>query len=331
MPNPRIIDIKSEGRILLIKAKFRTDSGRQHLFGQLFIILTNMEALKNYHAIISHRNETYDMELHANWDKYEEFIVECKWKGLFSLNMTNLLNIHLEKFKTDRNLYKSLYQHTVNRDYNKLDIMLYGLISQVLHEKNIRIESIIQEISAKEYIDVLKTRSKPVETVLQPSSTDSKKTDDFVILKVKPVLAPVTGKPVYMLKLDDTIMVKILPDPANQEEYTEIFKSKENGVIRSIPAGVIDIKYGSGKNNPCEILVKIDDNIFGKIVEDERHIKLKIYDPKTDNAGGISGYNARMKTYSKSKGDDKATKIFILILSVFLTIFAIAIAYILMH
>jgi len=327
---PDIIDIKSENRILLIKARFKTNSDGRDLFGQLFVILTGIEAPESYHAIISPSSETYDMELHTSWDKYQEFIIERKWKGFFNINMTNSLNTYLDEFKTDRSLYKLLYQHTLNSDYNKLEVLLYDLVNHVLHEKTLQLESVIQEISTEEYARVLEARNKPIETPLQLNLEDSKKTEnDSVILKVKPVLAPVKGKPIYMLKVGDTIMVKIVPDSVKQKEYIKIFKLEENGVIRSIPASVIDIKYGSGKNDPYEIIVKIDEKIFGKIIEDERQVKLRVYDPKIDGNQNIFGYDTGMKIYSKSKSSDRIAKLFILILSIFLTGLLITIVYIL--
>ena len=326
---PNIADIKSENRVLFIKARFKTGSGTQNLYGQLFIIITGMETLESYHAIISTYSETYDMELHTSWNKYQEFIIERKWKGLFSINMTNLLNTNLDEFRTDKTLYKLLYQHAVNSDYTKLDILLYDLINLVLHEKTLQLETVIQEISTEEYNKVLEVRNKPIEKPPQPDLEDQKKTDDSIILKVKPVLAPVKGKLIYTLKVGDTIMVKIVPDTPKQKEYIKIFKLEEDGVIHSIPASVIDIKHGTGKNDPFEIIVKIEEKIFGKIIEDERQIKLRIYDPKIDGNQSIFGYDTGMKIYSKSKSSDRAVKAFILILSIFLTALLIIIAYIL--
>ncbi|MCL2026051.1 MAG: hypothetical protein FWG92_04520 [Leptospirales bacterium] len=328
---PNIIDIKSENRILFIKARFETHSGVQNLYGQLFIIITNMEALESYHAIISPHSETYDVELHTSWNKYQEFIIERKWKGLFSINLTNALNLHLDQFRTDRTMYKLLYQYTINSNYSKLDMLLYDLVNHVLHEKTLRIESVIQEISTEEYNKVVEARNKPVERPLQTNLEDSKKEDDSVILKVKPVLAPVKGKPIYTLKVGDTIMVKIVPDTPKQKEYIKIFKLEENGVIRSVPANVIDIKYGTDKNDPFEIIVKIEEKIFGKIIENERQIKLRIYDPKIDGNLSIFGLENEAKNYLQLKSGDRSLKIFILILSIFLTILFVFVAYVFIH
>jgi hypothetical protein len=196
-----------------------------------------------------------------------------------------------------------------------------------LHEKTLVLESVIQEITQDEYKKVQENRNKPAEAP-KSDQKDTKKADDSVVLKVKPVLAPVKGKPIYSLKVGDTIMVKIVPDSPKQKEYIKIFKLEQDGILRSIPADIIDIKYGTDKNDPYEIIVKLDNKIFGRIIENEKQVKLRVYSPEID--GERSGIFSGSKTYTKTKSD-RTIKLFVLLLSIFLTILAVVIVYTFMN
>jgi len=60
-------------------------------------------------------------------------------------------------------------------------------------------------------------------------------------------------------------------------------KLREEDKINPTPGEVIDIKVGPNKKDPIEILTDLGSGIFGKIIEDEKQVKLKIYDPSEYN------------------------------------------------
>lgn len=331
MAESEVIDIKANNRVLFVKVRFKNaeKNNEQLLYGQLILIFTNSHALESFNGVISTYSDTYDMELHTNWDKYEEFIVERKWKGHFSINMTNTLSSHLEDLKNDRQLYKLLYTCVINYDYNKLDILLYDIINKVLHERALTIETVIQETTHDDFKAVQDRRNNPID-----SNTESKVEAEAdrmltsqVLLDVKPVLAPVRGKPIYALKTGEVIMVRILPSTPRQISYIKLLGLEiDNGLATPIPADIIDIKYGSTMD-AYEITVKIDEKIFGKIIESESQIKLRLYDQKIDGVRP-KGFFGGSQVYAKMKKRDRATKAFLMILSLFLTVIMAIILYI---
>ncbi len=273
----------TDSNIMIVKARFK--SSAMNLYGQVLLIFNNNGELENHNLAISTYSDAYDLELHTSWDKYEEFIADLKWKGHFNNSMTTSLMNQFKELSTDHNLIKRFYDNIYNYDYDNLDITLYDLINRVVHEKNLILESVIQEVTPAEFNDVKNKRSKPAEDSTGPSASASNQYglgNEAVILTVKPLLAPVKGKPIYELRLSDQLMVKLLPNSEIQNHYIEQLQLKEDNQIRPIPGEVIDIKAGAGKNDPIEILVRIAPNIYGKILEDEKQVKLRMYNPAVD-------------------------------------------------
>lgn len=273
----------TDTNIMIVKARFK--SSAMNLYGQVLLIFNNNGEMENHNLVVSTYSDAYDLELHTSWDKYEEFIADLKWKGHFNSSMTTSLMNQFKELAADQNLIKRFYENISNYDYDNLDITLYDLINRVVHEKNLILESVIQEVTPAEFNDIKKQRSKPTEDNTQSSTGPANQYglgNEAVILSVKPLLAPVKGKPIYELRLSDQLMVKLLPNSEIQNHYIDQLQLKEDNQIRPIPGEVIDIKAGSGKNDPIEILVRIAPNIYGKIIEDEKQVKLRMYNPSVD-------------------------------------------------
>jgi hypothetical protein len=99
-------------------------------------------------------------------------------------------------------------------------------------------------------------------------------------------------------------MVKILPGSEKQNSYIKLMDLKDNDQIKAMPGEIVDIKAGTAKNDPVEILARLDKNIFGKFVEDEKQVKLRMYDPEIDGyATTRSGAGVRFQKTGASKGD----------------------------
>lgn len=289
----------SEDNILIVKGRFK--SVTSNLYGLFLIIFNNTKKLDNYHIIVSSYSDMYEYEPSISWEKYEEYIVDRKWKGDYSNSITISLMEALKNLAEDSNTTRLLFDHTYNYDYDQMDIILYDLINRIIHDKNLIMESIIQEVSSSDFRKVKEDRSRPQEADEEkPAGTENQTT----ILNVKPIVAPVKGKPIYELKIGDRIMVKIVPSTTKENYYIDLYSLKEDKTIRPVPASVVDIKSISGKNNPIEILVEIIPGVYGKFIEDEKQIKLRIFDPATDSP--LTGLNQK-STNSHSSFEDKAS------------------------
>lgn len=291
------LSAQAEGNILIVKGRFKSNS--MNLYGLFLLTFNAMKKLDTHHVIVSSYSDMYDLEPGTPWHKYEEYIVDKKWKGNFNNSMTASIMEAFNNISNDIRNLKILYDNVFNYDYDKMDVILYDLINRIIHDKNLIMETLIQEISLQELQNIREDRSKP-----QDSAEDNdhvKKDNQGVILQIKPVLAPLNGKPIYELRIGDKIMVRIIPASNKENYYIDLYNLREDKGIKIIPATVVDIKSSAGKNNPIEILAEIMPGVYGLCMEDEKLIKLKMYDPKTD-----SGVNEKTKPAIKKDNSNTA-------------------------
>lgn len=309
----------SEDNILILKGRFKSVS--MNLYGLFLIIFNNTKQFDTYHIIVSSYSDMYDYEPHVSWEKYEEYIVDKKWKGSFNNSMTLSLMEGLKNITEDNNTSRLLFDHTYDYNYDQIDVILYDMINRIIHDKNLIMETIIQEVSTSEFRKIKEDRSKLPEED-EESQVETEK--QSVILKVKPIVAPVKGKPIYELKIGDRIIIRIIPSTPKENYYIDLYKLKEEKGIRPIPASVIDIKAIAGKNNPVEILVEIIPGVYGRFIEDEKQVRLRVFDPATDSL--LTGINKKNTNSQSSNGEKAApyqkntfvmTILFLIILALF--------------
>lgn len=323
--NP-VLSAQSEGNILIVKGRFKSTS--MNLYGLFLLTFNAMKKLENHHVIVSSYSDMYDLETSTSWHKFEEYIVDRKWKGNFNNSMTASIMEAFNKISDDTRTLKTLYDNVYNYDYDQMDLILYDLINRIIHDKNLVMESLIQEISMDELKNIKDDRSKP--QAKDDEEPQDKKDSHGVILQVKPVLSPLNGKPIYELRIGDKIMVRIMATSNKEQYYIDLYNLKDDRGIRTIPATVIDIKSSTGKNNPIELLAEIMPGVYGLCLEDEKLIKLKMYDPKTDSGinekpkSAASKENYTPVSNSKSAGSAKSIMImaglFVIILLLFIVL-----------
>jgi len=274
----------------------------------------------------------YDLEPHTSWERYEELIVDRKWKGNYNNSMTASIMEAFTKMGEDTRSVRILYEHVYNYDYDQMDIIIYDIINRIIHDKNLVMETIIQEVTAQEFRKIKEDRSKAPSDEDDKDSKSQKK--DSTILQVKPIVAPINGKPIYSLRIGDKIMVKIIPATSRENYYIDMYNLKEDKIIRPVPATVVDIKSGIGKNNPVEILAEIIPGVYGLFTEEEKQVKLKLFDPVTDDtingkrkASG-NNYNGHGSSEEEAAASMKSITImavlFVIILALFITLIYIS-------
>ena len=305
---------KSEGNFLIIKGRFKSNAANQ--YGLFLLTLNPMKRIDNQQVIVASYPDIYDLDPNNPWNKFEEDIVDRKWKGNYSNSITSSIADSFNKLPDDAKSMNTLYESTYNYDYDQMDVILYDIINRIIHDKNLIMETIIQEISQQELQNVRDNRSKPQKE--NEDAKDGKRDDSNVILKIKPVLAPLNGKPIYELRIGDRIMVNIIPASNKENYYIELNELRdEKKGIKPIPATVIDIKSQSSKSSQIEILAEIMPGVYGLCLEDEKLIKLKLYDPEIDTLLKEAGALKSTRSGSFSN-NEKGTSKGIIIMSIFL-------------
>lgn len=276
----------SDGNMLIVKGRFKSNS--MNLYGQFIIFFNSEGRMDTYSIIISTYSDTYNLEPHAGWEKYEEFIADLKWKGHFYTSMTASLMDSLNRMAEESRIVGELFSHTYNYDYDKMELILHDTINRIVHDKNLIMETGIQEVTREEYRSA-RSSNPPADDADHAAQDQGDRDTErgSVILTVKPILAPVNGKPLYSLRIGDRIMVRILPNTDRANYYIDVLGLRDDKTVRPAPGEVIDIKAGKGKNDPVEILTELGPGIFGKFFEEENQVKLRIYDPRID--GALSG------------------------------------------
>ena len=203
--------------IMIIKGRFKAAS--LSLYGQFILIFKSNQNFDSYNAVVSTYSDLYNIEPHEDWTKYREYISNVKWKGNFNATMTSSIMDQFKKFSEQMNSITLLYDHVCEYDYNAMDVILFDLVNRIIHDKNLILETAIQELSQSDYRTALEGAPKNEEPAPVESGGGAGfgVEDDAVILPVKPIVAPVKGKPVYELRISDKLLVYIQPssDRAN--------------------------------------------------------------------------------------------------------------------
>jgi len=262
--------------LIIIKGRFKALS--MNLYGLFIIIFNQDKRIDTYNIAVSTFSNIYENEPHLPWDKYEQLILELKWKGNFNANLTSSIMDNFKEISAEDIKTNQLYDYANSYDYNSLDTYLFDTINRVVHDKNLVLETSIQEVTAEEFAQ---TKEKRYNKVEDKSTSETELEEGAVILNIQPILAPVKGKPIYELKIGDRIMTKIIPNTDRANYFIDLLGLRVENHIKPIATEVIDIK-SDGKSEPLEILTRIGPGIYGKCIEDERQVKLRLYDALID-------------------------------------------------
>ena len=276
--------INTEAHLIVVKGRLKAKS--MNLYGQFILFFNNEKKLEKYDAVVSTYSEIYDLEPHNDWDKNEGLITKTKWEGNYNKSMTNALMAQLKKLSEDSNYLIMLYENIDNYDYDNMDLMLLDIVNRVITDKNLILETGIQEVSMSEVASKREASQKPKEEVSEKQADAQNNYN--VVIPVKAILSPVKGRPIYELKIGHKIMVNVIPNNEKAKYFIDLMKLRNEDKIKPTPGEVIDIKMGPGKKDPIEILTDLGSGIFGKIIEEEKQVKLKTYDPREDSATGIT-------------------------------------------
>jgi len=319
--------------ILIVKGRFK--SGSLNLYGQFILTFKDKTNFDIYNAVVSTYSDLYDLEPHEDWLQYKEFIANARWKGTFNANMTTGIMEQFKKFSEQMHSLTFLYTNVSDYDYNALESTLYDLVNRIVHDKDLIVETAIQEITPSEYREAsaLSAPAAASEEDATPSSPyeDYSLEEGALILPVKPIRSAVKGKPIYELRVGDKLMVYIQPLSDRANYVIDLLDLREEKDVRPTAAQIIDIKAGSGKNNPVDILTLVSPGIYGKFTETEKQVKLKIYNPEIDGPMTVprDGKAARKnkaiapkdaRGTGFSKGTITMLSLFLLILVLFLVL-----------
>ncbi len=263
---------------IVLKGRFKALDTNS--FG-LFVIFLNEELrmVENLITVVSRFSSLYDIEPSLPWYSLEENLINLKWKGDISVNITVDLQNYLES-SLDRDRGNELYMLVMNNDKNKIESLLQAIFMKPLNDRNIQVDTMSEKVSSQEMATkrAERNRQQKVEETSVKTEWGGKAKN---AIEVDLVLAPVSGIPVYELSEGDKIMVKINDKFPKGKYYVELFGARIDGNIIPVPAEVTEIKRN--ERNEYMIICKISDRVYGRAIETEQ-VKLKKYDELLETA-----------------------------------------------
>lgn len=325
------------GKYYFLKGRFK--AGSSNLYGLFLIIFNQEKAMESSHAAVSTFSTIYELEPHTEWQVFEEKITEVRWKGNCNMNMTSAVVSLFDSLNKDLSARDEIYGMVSSYNYSLLDVALSDIINRVIRDKALILETGIQEALPEEVVAARDAHLKKQTDKTKPSTespTHAFRVDDgSSIVPASMVLSPVKGKLLYELKIGDMIMLRFNHKTDIGAFYINLYKLKTpDGKYKSIPGEVIDIKSES-KDLPVSILARIDNQLFAVATEEDRHVRVYLYDPKTDGSfkTNPSGTAPRIKTQghhtSAAVKNDHSPAVFLLLgFAAFLVMVLLLIIYI---
>ncbi|MDA3899448.1 MAG: hypothetical protein PF637_02900 [Spirochaetes bacterium] len=268
---------------IFIKCRFK--SSARNLYGLILIDFNPSGVVENYQVIASTFSETYEINPQSGWEDYENQIVQTKWNGKYNNNITRDFQLQLDSIFDDTFQRTQLFEAANDYDYGAAEQMMYDSARRILQDKNMKLELSIQEVSADEITMVRNQRETERQQKYQKEKESGFSVEEgSTVLSASLVLSPVNGKPLYDLKIGEKIMIKLDPSSSRNQQYISLYNLKsDNNTYSPVPAEVIDIKATS-KTDPVQILTRIEESVYAKSIEDERQVKLRIYNAATDRS-----------------------------------------------
>ncbi len=268
----------SEDIILIIKARFKSD--KSNIYGQILIVLNNKKEFDSFNLIVSTYPDIYNIELNTAWDIYDGSITDIKLKGQYNNSMTASLTAHFNNFSSDLKSITQIYEFAYNNNLKEMETLIFNQIYKIFHETSIQVDTMIDEIPARDFEEIKLNRNKPVEEKKEDDNKSASPVANIILIDL--ILSPVKGKPIYNLKIGDRIMIKIRPGGDRANYIIDDLGIRRDKEILPIPAEIIDIKAGNDRKDPLEIMTKIAPGVYGKAYENEKQVKLRMYDPAID-------------------------------------------------
>jgi len=135
-----------------------------------------------------------------------------------------------------------------------------------------------------------------------PSSTGFIIPVDKQLIQFRFQLSPVNGTQLTELKAGDTVFIRLLPgDPVTDNIISSLGLQNEEGVIQQVPAKIVNI---ANSKNISEVVVKINEQVYGKIIEEENSVKIKTFDSSAGSAPLLTSV-ASVTASSKAKAPER--------------------------
>lgn len=242
---------------------------------------------------------------------FQDFCNRCQrivYKSEQLKNISKSLQEVMKATFNSESFKEELLHYMDHNQQDRIQFLFYQLHHKTTGHSDPKIEIHYELIDPK---DLGKTTV--VEDEVQSEVSSSTSSTGFYVPPDKQLvqfrfqLSPVAGKPLNQIAVGETVYVRLMPgDGVTDSIINSMDLKDESGIIKQVPAKVVNI--GHSKNN-SEVVIKINEQIYGKISEEENSIKVKTFDASQGSAplltSAVSQTRSKMeKIEAGRKSDD---------------------------
>lgn len=286
-------------RYVILKGRTRSENMN---FYAVFIVIIDSELkiMEKCDVIVSRIPTFYNSSISRSWQEIYKEILQLSFEGKNITTYSKSLVAGIEKLFLNEDI--SYLIQLINDDFEKFQTLLLESINRTFGNGDCKAE-IIKYFEENLDMQTQTTVTFNTEALLQTAdeSLDFDLPPGVNLIPLKPALAPVSGKPIYEITPNDLIYVYIDPSFDRYKDYIKYFNALVDDKILPIKGEVIEVRIDL--NNNYILLVKLDENTYGKLIEEEK-VKIKMFTEQV-----VSFDAAKIQSKSEStKRQKKITK-----------------------
>ncbi len=286
-------------RYVILKGRTRSENMN---FYAVFIVIIDSELkiMEKCDVIVSRIPTFYNSSISRSWQEIFKEILQLSFEGKNITTYSKSLVAGIEKLFLNEDI--SYLIQLINDDFEKFQTLLLESINRTFGNGDCKAE-IIKYFEENLDMQTQTTVTFNTEALLQTAdeSLDFDLPPGVNLIPLKPALAPVSGKPIYEITPNDLIYVYIDPSFDRYKDYIKYFNALVDDKILPIKGEVIEVRIDL--NNNYILLVKLDENTYGKLIEEEK-VKIKMFTEQV-----VSFDAAKIQSKSEStKRQKKITK-----------------------
>lgn len=252
------------------------------------VVPENKSGVDRLDLVVAQNPDTILIDENDSYKKCRNKIQKIMLTGGSSQSATHSLQNYFKNSFGSESFMVEFFHYLEHGDLEKLKILLMQNVGRVMGRHDLDSEAKIylskvtkSELEASENSDKPNKEDEKPDSVLPQSIPEG-----AIILNYQLILSPVTGTPLLDLKSGDVILIKIIPDTEDAViAIRDMGLKDESGMIHPCPATITELIK---QENGTEIIVKIQENIYGRYLEEESNIKVKMYEPSTTNSEEVT-------------------------------------------
>ncbi|MCX8029832.1 MAG: hypothetical protein N2712_07565 [Brevinematales bacterium] len=267
----------------VIKCRFKAIS--TNTFGIAFISFNLLsKSLEKIQVASSHFSSIYENNPQMPWYDFEEKIINVKWKGEYSISITNDIQKALDYELKSKERVDEIIYFISKSATPKIAEFIQSVLQRPTGDRNVTVDVEIETVSQEEIeeINVKRMKKEVDKKVYQHQQASKQDSDEFnlppnsIVLEASLVLSPITGVPVYELRPGDKVLTRITEKTQRGQYFKELLGaiSPQTNEERPVPSTIEQIKV-VGKN--YVVLTSIGPGIYGKSIEED-NVKVKKYE-----------------------------------------------------